>query len=171
MKYLLFALAMLSSTALAFEPSILQGQWAAHQQRETGEDRYFFLSVNADLSGVLVRTQGGETIERRFDVEDTMSREAYLEADLAEGETVILWAWKQNNGVRRVNGLLFEKGRQEPVRNMLPVPLEYLGPDHELHLDPRIRAWITRYPYHGASGEDEDGTTLIPYRVDPEAGR
>ncbi len=151
MKYHLLLLVLFSPLAMALDPSVLQGQWGAHQQREGEPDRYFFLTINADLSGVLVRTRGEDTIIRRFDSEDSRSREAYLEADLPEGETAILWAWQQNNGLRRINGLLFEEGRQQPVRNMLPVPLEYLGPQHELQRDPRMGDWIRRFPYQGPS--------------------
>ncbi len=149
MKLRTLLLLLYSPWAMALEPTVLQGQWAALQQRQDARDRYFFLTVNADLSGVLVRTSGGETVTRRFDAQDSRNREAYLEADLAGGETVILWAWQQNNGLRRVNGLLFDKGRQAPVRNMLPVPLEYLGPQHKLRQNPRIGAWTREYPYQG----------------------
>lgn len=154
MKLRILLLLLCSPVAMALEPSVLQGQWAAHQQRQGAPDRYFFLTVNADLSGVLVRTRGEETITRRFDAGDSRNREAYLEADLPGGETAILWAWQQNNGMRRVNGLLFEEGRQEPVRNMLPVPLEYLGPQNELRQDPRIGEWARQYPYQDHASDD-----------------
>jgi hypothetical protein len=155
MKFRILLLLLCSPAALAFEPSVLQGQWAAHQQLEGATDRYFFLTVHADLSGVLVRTRGDQTITRRFDAEDSRTREAYLETDLSGGETAILWAWQQNNGVRRVNGLIFEEGRQEPVRNMLPVPLEYLGPKNELRQNPRISKWARRHPYRDQAGSDD----------------
>ncbi len=154
MRFRILLLLLCSPVAMAFEPSVLQGQWAALQQREGATDRYFFLTVNADMSGVLVRTRGENTITRRFDAGDSRSRQAYLEADLPNDETVILWAWQQNNGVRRVNGLLFEEGRQEPVRNMLPVPLEYLGAQHELRQNPRIDQWARQHPYRDQAADD-----------------
>lgn len=147
MRYSIICLLLWAQAAVAFDESVLYGQWAAMQQQDGAPDRHFFLNVNADLSGALIRTRNGTTIERIFRREDADTREAYLELDLPGGETAILWAWKQNNGLRRVNGLLFEEGRQAPVRNMLPVPLEYLGPDHELQLDPTIREWMTRHSY------------------------
>jgi hypothetical protein len=148
-------LLLLPAWANALEPTVIQGQWAAIQERQDATDRYFFLTVNADLSGVLVRTRGEETVTRRFGADDSRNREAYLEADLTGGETVILWAWQQNNGLRRVNGLLFDKGRQAPVRNILPVPLEHLGPQHELRQHPRIGAWTREYPYQEDSADDD----------------
>ena len=154
MKFRILLLLLCSPAAMALEPSVLQGQWAAHQQREDATDRYFFLTVNADLSGVLIRTRGEETITRRFDAADSRNREAYLETDLSGGETAILWAWQQNNGVRRVNGLLFEEGRAEPVRNMLPVSLEYLGPQHELRQQSPIGQWARQYPYQDQPADD-----------------
>jgi hypothetical protein len=149
MRRIIFLLCLWSTAAFAFEPSVLHGPWAAHQQRTGQPDRYFFLTVQPDLSGVLVRTRKGERITRTFSPDDTRTGEAYLEVSLPADETAILWAWRQSNGRHRVNGLLFEEGRAAPVRNMLPVPLEYLGPDHALRRDPIIGELLETYPFRG----------------------
>jgi hypothetical protein len=138
-----FSLLLFAATmANAFDVAVLHGEWAAHQQRPDEPDRYFYLRINKDLSGVLVRTNNDDTIARRFAPEQAHVRQSYLELTLDNNETAILWGWKQNNGLRRVNGLLFEEGSPQAVRNMLPVPLEYLDKQHQLRAQPRINAII-----------------------------
>lgn len=151
MRYLAALLLLLCSSAFAFDAELMEGQWAAHLKAGEDPERYLFLNVNGDLSGVLVRTIGGKTVTRTFDRQNVIVRTAYIEVTLTENETAILWAWRQNNGLRRVNGLLFEQGSKESVRNMLPVPLEYLRDDHPLREDEKIATLVLKYPFSDVS--------------------
>lgn len=147
MHYLAALLLFVSSAVSAFDPELMEGQWAAHLKPGEDPERYLFLNVNGDLSGVLVRNVEGKSVARTFAKADVTVRTAYIEVSLAENETAILWAWRQNNGLRRVNGLLFEPAATGPVRNMLPVPLEYLNEEHPLRADEQVKTLLEKYPW------------------------
>lgn len=167
MRYFAALLLFVSSAVSAFDPELMEGQWAAHLKPGEDPERYLFLNVNGDLSGVLVRNVGGKSVTRTFAKEDVTVRTAYIEVSLAENETAILWAWRQNNGLRRVNGLLFEPAATGPVRNMLPVPLEYLNGEHPLREDPHLTTLLEQYPYRpGPKSNDIVPQTGIKYQRD-----
>ena len=141
MKILVFLLSLSSSAAIAaFDHNVAIGQWAIYQKNLLSADYYYFLNVNPDFSGVLVRNYGDNPEVREFDAKDTRKHEGFIEVTLSPYERIVFSAWKLKSGSGKLTGQLFLYNHDGTLFNMLYFPLELLNNNHELLENETIRA-------------------------------
>ncbi len=133
MKYLVLALSLISSAATAaFDHTIAIGQWAAYQKNILSADYYYFLNINSDFSGVLVRNYGDKSEVRKFKLGDVKKHNGYFEVNLSSYEKAVFSAWKLKSGSGKLTGQIFMYNADGTLFNMLYFPLEFLSKNHEL---------------------------------------
>ena len=94
-------------------------------------DDYYFLNINNDYSGVLIRSLGHKPITRAFSEKDITKRNGYIEIQLTNNEKAVLSSWKLKSGSGRLNGLIFMYKENGELFNTLYFPLQHLNPGHE----------------------------------------
>ena len=133
MKYLVLILCLVSSKAIAaFDHSVAVGQWAAYQKNLLSADYYYFLNINPDFSGILVRNYGNKAQARAFEPDDLRKHDGFFEIMLSPNERAVFSAWKLKSGSGALTGQIFMYNADGTLFNMLYFPLDYLNADHEL---------------------------------------
>lgn len=132
-KYLALAIWLITGTATAaFDHKVAVGQWAAYQSNLLSADYYYFLNINSDFSGTLVRDFGDRPISRDFRSSDVEKHDGFFEVNLGPNEKAVFSAWKLNPGSGKLTGQIFMYNADGTLFNMLYFPLEFLGKDHGL---------------------------------------
>ena len=133
MKYLALSIWLLTSTAsAAFDNTVAIGQWAAYQSNMLSADYYYFLNINSDFSGKLVRHFGGQSISREFQSSDVKKHDGYFEVNLHPNEKAVFSAWKLKSGSGKLTGQILMFNSDGTLFNMMYFPLEHLSESHEL---------------------------------------
>ena len=132
MKLLIITvLLILSKSALAYDHSVAIGQWAVYQKNYLSSDFYYFLNINSDFSGVLVRYYGDRPITRKFESSSVTKRDGYFEVQLNPREKVVFSAWKLHSGSGKLTGQILMYKEDGELLNMLYFPLQFLKSNHE----------------------------------------
>lgn len=133
MKYLAFALCLISELAsAAFDHTVVVGQWAIYQKNLLSADYYYFLNINSDFSGVLVRNYGDKPESRKFGPSDVKKHDGFIEVSLSPNEKAVFSAWKLKSGSGKLTGQIFMYNHDGTLFNMLYFPLELLSKNHTL---------------------------------------
>ena len=93
-RILTLIIILFSSTCLAFQHDVVKGQWAIYDRGLLSDSAYYFLSINDDYSGVLIRSLDHEPITSKFSSTDVIKQNGYIEINLNKNEKVVLSAWK-----------------------------------------------------------------------------
>ena len=125
------SLIVFSSLSWAFEHDVVKGEWAVYEKNYISQDYYYFLKINEDFSGALIRSLGHDPIVREFKAENLVKRDGYIEIMLTEYEKVIISAWKLKSGPGRLAGLLYMYKESGELFNMLHFPLHLLEKGHK----------------------------------------
>jgi len=123
---------MTSTASAAFDHTVAVGQWAAYQSNLLSADYYYFLNINSDFSGTLVRSLGNQAISREFRPSDIKKHDGFFEVNLAPNEKAVFSAWKLKSGSGKLTGQIFMYNGDGTLFNMLYFPLEFLSKNHEL---------------------------------------
>jgi hypothetical protein len=137
--FLLLLLLAISPTSSAFDPGVVRGQWAVYASNPTSGPDYYFLQFNSDLSGVLIRSFGGEETRRSFSATDVEKKDGYLEVRLSPSEKAVLSAWRLPSGAGKLTGQIFMYNKNGELFNMLYFPLQFLTPDHRFLMEIQIK--------------------------------
>jgi hypothetical protein len=133
MKILVFTvLLFFCKLASAYDPSVAIGQWAIYQKNYLSADYYYFLNINPDYSGALVRYYGDKPIVRKFDSNAVIRRDGYFEVQLSTNEKAVFSAWKLKSGSGKLTGQIFMYKENGELFNMLYFPLQLLNENHEI---------------------------------------
>lgn len=133
MKYLALAVCLLSSSAsAAFDHTVAIGQWAVYQSNMLSADYYYFLNINSDFSGKLVRYFGNKPISREFRSSDVKKHEGFFEVNISPNEKAVFSAWKLKSGSGKLTGQILMYNGDGSLFNMMYFPLEFLSKNHEL---------------------------------------
>jgi len=128
MKLLVFTiLVFFSKIALSFDHSV-----AIDQKNHSSADYFYFLNINSDYSGVLIRYYGDKPTVRKFDSNSVIKRGGYFEVQLNQREKAIFSAWKLKSGSGKLTGQVFMYKEDGKLFNMLYFPLQLLKEGHEL---------------------------------------
>ena len=131
-RILALTIILFSSTCLAFQHDAVKGQWAVYDRALLSDSTYYFLNINKDYSGVLIRSLGHEPITSKFSSKDVIKQNGYIEINLSNNEKIVLSAWKLKSGSGRLTGQLFMYKESGELFNMLYFPLKLLNDKHEL---------------------------------------
>ncbi len=123
----------------SFDYAAIEGQWAIYHSNLTTNDDYYFLNINKDLSGTLVRSLGHEPITRKFSSNDVTKRNGYIEIHLNNNEKAVLSAWKSKSGNGRLNGLIYMYKESGELFNTLYFPLQLLKQNHKFLSHEKIK--------------------------------
>ena len=143
----IFALAILlfNSTCWGFDHDAVKGQWAVYDSNVFSDNTYYFLSINNDFSGVLIRALSHKPITSKFLTKDVIKHNGYLEINLSNNEKVVLSAWKLKSGSGRLTGQLFMYKENGDLFNMLYFPLQLLNDKHEFMSNDEIKKFSAIY--------------------------
>lgn len=144
----LLLLLIMAPAHAAFDRTVVQGQWGAYASHWFGPPQYYFLAINEDYSGVLVRNFGDKEVRRTFSAADVTFRDGYFEVALGSSEKAVFSAWKLPSGVGRLTGQIFMFKKGEELYNMLYFPLELLTPGHDLLGESEIRTLSDEFNAH-----------------------
>ena len=136
---------LFGSTCFAFQHDVVKGQWAVYDNSLLSDSTYYFLNINNDFSGVLIRSLGHEPITSKFSSKDVIKQNGYIEIDLSKNEKVVLSAWKLKSGGGRLTGQLFMYKENGELFNMLYFPLQLLNEKHEFMGNDAIRELSEKY--------------------------
>ena len=136
---------LFSSTCLAFQHDVVKGQWAVYDSSFTSDSPYYFLNINNDFSGVLIRSLGHKPITSKFSSKDVIKQNGYIEINISNNEKVVLSAWKLKSGSGRLTGQLFMYKESGELFNMLYFPLQLLNDKHELMGNDAIKELSAKY--------------------------
>jgi len=118
-------------TVSAYDHPVAIGQWAIYESNLLSDDDFYFLKINSDFSGVLVRSLGHKPIVREFDSANVVKQNGYFEVVLSPSEKAVFSAWKSKSGSGRLTGQIFMYKASGELFNMLYFPLQLLENDHE----------------------------------------
>ena len=144
-RILAFTIILFSSTCLAFQHDVVKGQWAVYNGSLLSESTYYFLSINNDFSGVLIRSLGHEPITIAFTPNDVIKQNGYIEINISNKEKMVLSAWKSESGSGRLTGQLFMYKEDGTLFNMLYFPLQLLNDKHEFMGNDAIKDLSAKY--------------------------
>ena len=144
-RILALTIILLSSTCLAFQHDVVKGQWAVYDSGALTDKAYYFLNINNDYSGVLIRSLGHEAITIEFSSKDVIKQNGYIEINISKSEKVVLSAWKLKSGSGRLTGQLFMYKESGELFNMLYFPLKLLNDKHELMSNDVIKDLSAKY--------------------------
>lgn len=116
------------------------GQWAVY---ENGS--YYFLNINNDFSGTMVRAFNDAPSTFNFGSNDVIKRDGYLEINLTANEKAVLSAWRLKSGPGRLTGQVYMYKDNGEVFNMLYFPLQFLEPNHEFLSHEAIKNLSDKY--------------------------
>ncbi len=146
MKRILTLIIILFSTSCwAFQHDVVKGQWAVFDSNALSDNTYYFLNINNDFSGVLIRSLGHKPIARKFTAKDIVKQNGYLEINLGKNEKAVLSAWKTKSGSGRLTGLLFMYKDNGHLFNMLYFPLQLLNNKHDFMSKDEIKQLSAKY--------------------------
>jgi hypothetical protein len=131
---------LFSSSSWSFDHNVVKGQWAVY---DSGS--YYFLNINDDYSGTMVRAFYHAPSIFNFDPNDVVKRDGYLEIKLAPKEKAVLSAWKLKSGPGRLTGQVYMYKDSGELFNMLYFPLQLLEPNHELLNNETIKQLSEKY--------------------------
>ena len=138
-------LILFSLPSWGFDFAAIKGQWAIYHASLIADDDYYFLNINNDLSGTLIRSLGHEPIIRSFSSNDVIKRNGYIEINLYNNEKAVLSAWKLKSGSGRLNGLIYMYKENGELFNTLYFPLQLLKKNHEFLSHEKIRELSNKY--------------------------
>ena len=124
---------------------MVKGQWAVYDSSLLSNSTYYFLNINNDFSGVLVRSLGHTPITREFSSKDVIKQNGYIEINLSNNEKVVLSAWKLKSGKGRLTGQLFMYKEGGVLFNMLYFPLQLLNDTHKFMGNDAINGLSAKY--------------------------
>ena len=136
---------LFSSTCLAFQHDVVKGQWAVYDSSYISDSTYYFLNINNDFSGVLIRSLGHKPITSEFSSKDVIKQNGYIQINLSNNEKVVLSAWKLKSGSGRLTGQLFMYKEGGELFNMLYFPLQLLNDKHDFMGNNAIKDLSTKY--------------------------
>jgi len=144
-RILTLIIILFSSTCLAFQHDVVKGQWAAYDSSLLSDSTYYFLNINNDFSGVLIRSLGHEPITIEFSPKDVIKQNGYIEINISNKEKVVLSAWKSKSGNGRLTGQLFMYKEDGTLFNMLYFPLQLLNDKHKFMANDAIKDLSAKY--------------------------
>ena len=136
---------LFSQSGWGFDHNIVKGQWAVYDSSLISNSTYYFLNINSDFSGVLIRSLGHKPITREFSTKDVIKQNGYIEINLSNNEKVVLSAWKLKSGSGRLTGQLFMYKEGGELFNMLYFPLQLLNDKHEFMGNDAIKELSEKY--------------------------
>ena len=136
---------LFSTSCLAFQHDVVKGQWAVYDSGVLSDSAYYFLNINNDYSGVLIRSLGHDPITSSFSSKDVIKQNGYIEISLSKNEKVVLSAWKLKSGSGRLTGQLFMYKESGELFNMLYFPLQLLNDKHKLMSNYVIKDLSAKY--------------------------
>ena len=144
-RIFILTILLFSSTCWAFDHDVVKGQWAIYDENESSGSSYYFLNINNDYSGVLIRSLGHEPITSKFSSKDVKKQNGYLEINLGNNQNAVLSAWKLKSGSGRLTGQLFMYKESGELFNMLYFPLQLLNDKHEFMSNDEIKELSAKY--------------------------
>ncbi len=144
-KILALTIILFSTSCWAFQHDVVKGQWAVYDSNALSNNTYYFLNINNDYSGVLIRSLGHKPITRKFTAKDIVKQNGYLEINLSNNEKAVLSAWKLKSGNGRLTGQLFMYKDNGDLFNMLYFPLQLLNKKHEFMSKDEIKQLSAKY--------------------------
>ena len=144
-RILALTIILFSSTCFAFQHDVVKGQWAIYDNGLLSDSTYYFLNINNDFSGVLIRALGHEPITIEFSSKDVIKQNGYIEINISKKEKVVLSAWKLKSGSGRLTGQLFMYKESGELFNMLYFPLQLLNGKHKFMDNDAIKELSNKY--------------------------
>jgi hypothetical protein len=144
-RILTLTIILFSTSCLAFQHDVVKGQWAVYDSGLLSDSTYYFLNINNDYSGVLIRSLGHEPITSKFSSKDVIKQNGYIEIILSNNEKVVLSAWKLKSGSGKLTGQLFMYKEGGELFNMLYFPLKLLNDKHKLMGNDVIKDLSAKY--------------------------
>jgi len=144
-RFLLTSLLFFCTSSFAYDHSVAIGQWAVYQSNLLSDDRYYFLNINPDYSGALVRYFGDKPLTREFKSSDVKKHDGYFEVNLNPREKAVFSAWKLKSGNGKLTGQIFMYKEDGELFNMLYFPLELLSENHKLLNHEAIKSLNANY--------------------------
>jgi len=144
-KILTLTLLLICNHSWGFDHNVVIGQWAVYQGNITEKDYYYFLNINSDYSGTLIRSLGREPITYHFTKKDVIKNDGYLVIKLNKHQKAIISAWKLESGSGKLTGQIFMYNENGDLFNMLYFPLELLETDHKYLQNDTIKLLSKKY--------------------------
>jgi len=138
-RIFILTILLFSPTCWGFDHDVVKGQWAIYDSNVLSENSYYFLKINNDYSGVLIRSLNHEPVTSKFSSKDVQKQNGYLEINLGNNEKVVLSAWKLKSGSGRLTGQLFMYKESGELFNMLYFPLQLLNDKHKFMSNDEIK--------------------------------
>ena len=124
---------------------MVKGQWAIYDNGLLSDSTYYFLNINNDFSGVLIRSLGHEPITIEFSSKDVIKQNGYIEINISKKEKVVLSAWKLKSGSGRLTGQIFMYKESGELFNMLYFPLQLINDKHKFMDNDAIKELSNKY--------------------------